>query len=511
MNLFRDVFPFIGSALILISNVFPAYGGEVKLDGYNDYVQVPDSPSLNISGSSLTMEAKIKLSGPSGNHWVICKQQINKSRSYGFYISNGNRQVVPSIETSGGFFEMPVGSMVLEEGTEYHISVVYNGSFITTYVDGSFNGSIPHTGNLELNNLDLYLGGTWWNPNDTINGSISEVRIWNLALSEAQINARLYDMSGDKSGLVGYWTFDSQEDLGVNSDGPDDYRDYSSNGNHGDLNQIQLYRLAYTQVQNLIRENGDNNNRLYFEVTHTYGQYVLDENVVLDAVLYDPNGDVVNVGVLQFSAAPIMLGSYEGSNGRVNYYNFFTLSSFKREIFDPLITGQYRLVVTTSEGLLVNFYHFNRIYNLPIISSKTFEFQTDSDNNVLWKWKIPNEAFKLYQTTQTSARAGIEIYDGDAYAGLVWITVPTHLEHLFIPAYIADQINSMGDSFKFFTQIRTNDNNNRSYSNHLELQDVHADIHHPSSDYDWDCDVDADDLYQFSLDFGLSNTCQVSD
>jgi hypothetical protein len=129
----------------------------------------------------------------------------------------------------------------------------------------------------------------------------------------------------------------------------------------------------------------------------------------------------------------------------------------------------------------------------------------------LCKWKIPDEAFKLYQTTQTSARAGIDIYDGDTYVGLVWITVPTHLGYLFIPSHIADQINSMGNRFQFVAQIRTNDNNNRSYSNHLELNDVHANIHHPPGDYDWDCDVDGDDLYQFSVDYGLSNICHLND
>jgi hypothetical protein len=47
------------------------------------------------------------------------------------------------------------------------------------------------------------------------------------------LSAAYYQTSD--SGLVAYWKFNELEDLGVNSDGTDDVRDLSINGNHVDL------------------------------------------------------------------------------------------------------------------------------------------------------------------------------------------------------------------------------------------------------------------------------------
>ncbi len=72
-------------------------------------------------------------------------------------------------------------------------------------------------------------------------GNIDEVRVWNVARTESQIQSTMNDTlaadyySTSDSGLVAYWRCDALEDLGINSDGPDDIRDFSIFQNHGDL------------------------------------------------------------------------------------------------------------------------------------------------------------------------------------------------------------------------------------------------------------------------------------
>ena len=226
--------------LFLFSPVFNqvshSYIGNVlTLHGYDEYAWAPHSESLDLTGDQLTLEAWVQVVGTSGNHWIICKQNIDSIRSYGFYICAETRRVIPSIHADW-HFEYEVGEAVLEYGTWYHVAIVYNGSKITAFVNGLFNGEADLTGNLRQNIEELTIGGTYWLPSDTTNGSIDEVRIWSVARTQAEIQAN-YDvsLSGNEPGLVGYWKFDEMEDLGVGAGGSNDYRDYSGNGNHLDF------------------------------------------------------------------------------------------------------------------------------------------------------------------------------------------------------------------------------------------------------------------------------------
>jgi hypothetical protein len=218
------------------SDVYFPSGNMLTFDGSDDYAWAPHSQSLDISGDQLTMEAWVNLHGETGNHWIISKQNIDANRSYGFYVNSSSRQVVPSIHADW-HFESDVGNAVLEYGNWYHLAVVYDGSKIRTYVNGELNGEVGLTGELAHNLKEITIGGTYWNPTDTTNGSIDEVRIWNVARTQEQIlSAMRKPLSGGEPGLIGYWQFETMVDLGVgNDDEIDDFADLSNNNNPVDL------------------------------------------------------------------------------------------------------------------------------------------------------------------------------------------------------------------------------------------------------------------------------------
>lgn len=238
----------------------------LNLEGSGGYAWAPHSTSLDISGDQLTMEAWVRLDGSTGNHWIVCKQEIGSIRSYGFYINALSRSIFPSIHADS-HFENEVGERILEYGIWYHVAVVYDGSQIKTFVNGEFNGEASLTGTLQQNLKELTLGGTYWLTADTTNGAIDEVRIWNIALTQAEIQATIYQtLTGNEAGLIGYWQFDTMEDLGVNEDGADDFRDLTANGNHADLNKFNtisgvINGLADGQFINIgaIHDNGTPN------------------------------------------------------------------------------------------------------------------------------------------------------------------------------------------------------------------------------------------------------------
>jgi Concanavalin A-like lectin/glucanases superfamily/Secretion system C-terminal sorting domain len=101
---------------------------------------------------------------------------------------------------------------------------------------------------------------------DTFYGSIDEVRVWDNYRDSVQINSTMFDTlsseyySSEDSGLAGYWRFDEFEDLGVNSDGADDFRDFSTWSRHGDSNgSIELVPSNIVSVEQTNQKipNGD--------------------------------------------------------------------------------------------------------------------------------------------------------------------------------------------------------------------------------------------------------------
>ena len=214
----------------------------LDLDGYAEYAWAPQSSILDITSNQVTMEAMVRLDGPTGNHWIVCKQGWDPSpnRSYGFYIFANERTIFPSIHADW-HFEGPVGSGILDYGVWYHVAVVYDGNSIKTFINGKLDGEAILTGNLVSNPMELTIGGTYWSPDDTTNGSIDEVRIWNIARSQAEIQSTMSQhLNGSEAGLIGYWQFEILEDLGVGGDGADDFRDLSGNGNHADLLDLSI-------------------------------------------------------------------------------------------------------------------------------------------------------------------------------------------------------------------------------------------------------------------------------
>jgi hypothetical protein len=76
------------------------------------------------------------------------------------------------------------------------------------------------------------------------------------------------------------------------------------------------------------------------------------------------------------------------------------------------------------------------------------------------------------QYPDTSQRAFIDFYNTDKFVAEFWVTVPTDVHKVCIPwSVLRAFTRSIGtfDEAKFRLQLRTNDNNNRSYSNYYPV------------------------------------------
>ena len=227
--------------------------------------------------------------------------------------------------------------------------------------------------------------------------------------------------------------------------------------------------VSWMYVQNRRYENGRNLNRLAFGLVDKNGHILTDGSSVADVELHAPNGAPVTLSKYRFDSDEEMFGLYDAVRSRWYYSDNWQFDSwFRANFIEPLIPGQYRLKVTTVDGMVVeNSFHFKKRVELPVISSSSFKIYNDSLGNVIWKWDIPDDLGRLIFNNHTEARASIDIIKNEKTVAYFFIKIPSHLGYIFIPRHIAEKITSKGDQFGFRILLETKDKNNRTYSDTL--------------------------------------------
>jgi hypothetical protein len=85
-----------------------------------------------------------------------------------------------------------------------HLAGTYDGSNILTYRNGTPVANLPHSGHVNVGGEYILFGIV----ETSFCGLIDEVRLWDVARSQAQIQSDMHRvLRGDEPGLVGYWRF----------------------------------------------------------------------------------------------------------------------------------------------------------------------------------------------------------------------------------------------------------------------------------------------------------------
>ncbi len=228
------IFFFIGLSIINAQN-------GLHFDGTNDFIQTNITP---VSGSGArTVEAWIKttaLCDPnnSGSQRVIVDwgSTANGSRfTVNLLWSNSIR-----LEVAGNGIS---GTIPVNDGNWHHVAAVYDPTAtnkVSLYIDGVLNVS----GNLTVavntsTSVKMRIGQRVDGINH-FNGSIDEVRVWNIARTAAQIQADMNtEYCATQTGLVAYYQLNNGTAGGSNS-GLTTATDSSGNNYSGTLNNFAL-------------------------------------------------------------------------------------------------------------------------------------------------------------------------------------------------------------------------------------------------------------------------------
>ncbi|MFO0891139.1 MAG: Ig-like domain-containing protein [Isosphaeraceae bacterium] len=159
------------------------YGRALSFNGTSSWVTINDSPSLDLT-SGMTVEAWVKPSTTSGWRSIITKERPG-GLSYALYGSDGNSRPGAYVNT-GGSDRNATGPSKLSTTAWTHLAMTYDGSTLRLYVNATLKTSTAVTGSIATSANPLRIGGnSVWG--EYFRGSIDEVRIYDVALSQSSI------------------------------------------------------------------------------------------------------------------------------------------------------------------------------------------------------------------------------------------------------------------------------------------------------------------------------------
>lgn len=223
--------------LLLLFNISPfssiiGQHTALNFDGHNDYVNATID-ELSTGNPAHTIETWMYIDAlPANRSWPLNLGQFNTGSHHWLLQANGDFVI--------GVFGAASAQIktTIPVGTWTHIAAAFDGTNLKAYVNGELIGTV--TGNFNLWNQTLHLGRPWSNEN-YFDGTLDEVRIWNTAITQEQI--QLYKdntLAGYEeyvAGLIANYAF-SEGEAGEDNSSLTTVSDNSGKENIGTLNNF---------------------------------------------------------------------------------------------------------------------------------------------------------------------------------------------------------------------------------------------------------------------------------
>ena len=159
------------------------YGGALQFDGTNDRINIPDANSLDLT-SGMTIEAWVYPTAGTAQKTIL-EKQVSGSVSYGM-VHNPSRVPEGGVATSAGV-QVVSGNSPLALSTWTHVAITYDSTTVRLYVNGIQVATRATSGPIVPTTGPLSIGGNTIRPAEWFTGRIDDVRVYNRALSAAEI------------------------------------------------------------------------------------------------------------------------------------------------------------------------------------------------------------------------------------------------------------------------------------------------------------------------------------
>lgn len=200
-------------AIVPAGSTNPTANYALSFDGLNDVVTVPNAPTLNISGN-FTIEFWMKTDQPNQSWRRILEKGAWDEYYIAFYgatsrVCGALRTTIPGGTRMNNI--LGPSNAVVPNNSWIHVAGTFDGTTAKMYVNGVLQST--RTGTAAPRNLmnDLIIGGAKHNEvyEYHFRGVLDDMRLWNIARSEADINATMFlNLSGAEAGLAACYPFD---------------------------------------------------------------------------------------------------------------------------------------------------------------------------------------------------------------------------------------------------------------------------------------------------------------
>ena len=480
------------------SAAFNGFGNRSRsFDGVDDYISIPDNPSLPTGAQTISAWVKTENSGDYADlvsQWdnageagfVILKLQDNQ---IAFYITNTG-----STSGNGSRFTQTGSGYRINVGSWYHVSCVFDPSnSMKIYINGilaSTNSNNIHSSIYDSGN-DLLIGERADIANRNWHGNIADVRIYDAALTATEISD-LYNGTNITTNLVGHWLTDADdtEDKAGSNNGTNYGSKYSydnpsppvefgsasrsfdgdGSSNHVDLGNNASFDLTSTLTMSFwIKPFSSHNGAILSKWTSGlstvftnayscyFGQDAANERV--NFIIQQSNGTKVTLSDstdLPLSQWSHVVCKADGSNLSVFIDGQSSSSvSYDGTIdVDPvkLLIGKLRQAdsIYTFNGKIADV----RIYDTDLTTSQISDLYagTDVTANLVGHWLTDNDDVKDKAGTNDGSNFG-SLYDYDA--PFTEVTLPNHYWNLSDTGTYADsgKLASAGWDLNEFTSV----------------------------------------------------------
>lgn len=166
---------------------FGSADGAIDLDGIDDYVELPNETSFDLT--ELTIVAVFKVPDYSRSNRLISKGA--EFGNYNIYVTLSSGEVLYVHRVLGGNWTPGSPDDQVPQNTFYHVAVTLDSTAFKQYMNGELKRNYPSPPSPLLNDENVTIGKAFFSGlgDQFFLGAIDEIRIYNRVLSESEIEA----------------------------------------------------------------------------------------------------------------------------------------------------------------------------------------------------------------------------------------------------------------------------------------------------------------------------------
>jgi len=183
----------------------------LDFNGQSDYIEIADASEMIANSDQISITGWVyprntNSGWPNFDGFFGFRNEFDAD----FYLLQlDNYKVEGRLRISvNDYFTVVTDPNSISPETWYHLALVYDGTNLIVYINGTEAGSTGASGQITNEFVPLYVGRlVFQTTNFDLDGQADEVGLWNVALTAEQIQDYMYaDLTGE-GGLVGYWNF----------------------------------------------------------------------------------------------------------------------------------------------------------------------------------------------------------------------------------------------------------------------------------------------------------------